>query len=230
MKKLLLLVGTLFAVNFVSAMEQGETHFSAKNCGVDISDRQAIIDFYWKRVEILKNEFSRIQHGSLSMDSLRKKQTLSAIMSDAAIIGKGSVHDLNREEIADRLTVLSEEVAAYFDKLYSVQEKFKQEDPKVRLQKIQRKNYENQVYGLQKRFCHFLTTVFDMTVEQKITEVQTILDKAHALSFKSQCETGDVDFARTLSSLIRQSWSKLDQLQSELVSEKTLESRKRPLE
>ena len=76
MKKLLLLVGTFFAVNSLSAMEQRLTVFTAKDFGVDISNRQAVIDFYWQRKSLLNDMFARAKSDASDRSDGETKQLL----------------------------------------------------------------------------------------------------------------------------------------------------------
>jgi hypothetical protein len=75
-----------------------------------------------------------------------------------------------------------------------------------------------------------LTTDLERNREQKIENVQTILEKARFLSWDSQRELHEVELAHKLSPFIRGLESELSQLQSGLEPERKLGSRKRDLE
>ena len=134
-----------------------------------------------------------------------------------------SVGDLNCYKFVSIVESLINEIIVYRDELYP-----EQEDPEVRSKKIQK--YRDQERSLSNRFCDFLTTELVWSTEQKIAEVQTILEKARFLSSDSQRELREVELAHHLSPFIRTLERALSQLQSELVSEKNSRREKRDLE
>ena len=223
MKKLLLLVGTFFAVNSLLAMEPRLTVFTAKDFGVDISDRQAVIDFYWQRKYSLDDMFARAKRDAFDRSEGEAKQLFNTIIKKAERLSDGSESDLNGDKFARIVESFINEIVVYRDKFYP-----EQEDPIVRSKRINR--YRNEEIYLKSRYDYFLTTDLVWSTEQKITEVQTVLEKARFLSSDSQRELREVELAHNLIPFIRTLESKLGELQSELVPEKNSRREKRSLE
>jgi hypothetical protein len=131
MKKLLLLVGTFFAVNSLPAMEKRYAVFSTENIGVDISDRQAVIDFYWKKKYEFEVSFVKAKADAPYLSRSEAQKLFNDLIQKAEQAGADSERDLNRDTFARIFEAFVDELTTYRASQYP-----EQEDPKMRSKKI----------------------------------------------------------------------------------------------
>lgn len=206
----------------LSAMEQRIIPFSAKNFGVDISDRQAVIDFYWQQKNVLDSKFIQAKDPSFQAGS-EAKQLLDDIIDSAHRVSEGSEYDLNTDKFVRIMGEIIDNVATYRYRFCQQKEDLEAHSKRIHAYKRE-KNY------LKDRYYHFLTSELERTTEDKIELVESILNEARFVSSNSQRELGEVEFAHNMSSFIRTLERELSQLQSELAPEKNSKSKKREIE
>jgi len=237
MKKLLLLVGTFFAVNSLPAMEQRHTVFTVKDFGVDIWNRPAVIEHYDTHVRNFSERIGELLDPQNSIDGMdvysssdQKIKDLNSFIQEVEKISEGSEYDLNTDKFATRFKFIIDRAQDAVIVLKTAQHEEKERrDLEVRAQKID--VYRAAVQDLRRRIyakadCG-IAQLGAEDVKQKIAEFQSMKAEAQAISFHSQRELHEVGFAHSLSKLIDTSNYMLNLLQADLSPGKNSKREKR---
>jgi hypothetical protein len=233
MKKLLLLVGTFFAVNFLSAMEQRHAVFTVKDFGVDSWNYYTHERNFSKRIGELLDPQSSIDEMDVYLSADQKIKDLNSFIQEVEKISEGSEYDLNTDKFATRFKFIIDRAQDAVTVLENAQHEEKERrDLEVRVQKIDA--YWAAVRDLRERFyakadCGVVQLVAG-DVKQKIAEFQAMKEEAQAISYNSQRELHEVGFAHLLSKLIYTSNYMINLLQADLSPEKNSRREKRDLE
>lgn len=172
-----------------------QTRFSAKSFGIDLWQREAVINFYWNRVTDFKNRL----HTIFEKSSDEQIGALNEFMNEAQDISDGSAYDLNADGIAREFSKLINNADVTRNYLLEKQQR-EQDELAEKDRKIA--GYRDSVKKLKEELRQVrFSTKSDFT-KLKIAHLYTIINQAQSISEKSQQELYEVGFAHEVASIM----------------------------
>lgn len=182
----------VFCLSSLHAMQtqdaQVQAHFSAEQYGIDLWNRESVIDFYWTRVAALKRRAEDLLYS-------RSMEEIKALNDEVVDVMQGSSFDLNTDAFIRELLPLEDQLEKQCAQLTEEAKELEKKDAAI-------KDYWSKVRALKGRLCLIKNSENSQLHAQKMEQLGDLIEEARRISARSQRELHEVGFAHELAPVI----------------------------